>query len=509
MSKKSQKGSALVMALLIGLMATVLGTALYSVSTANAKQVQQQSNQLQADYYAKSGVNLALGIITNHNGNYLDEDDPPVHFWGTLEDGLVDELTDDLTDSYTIHVKIWVKGNYYYIDSEGIMRGTGQQSGGTSVAQSSSIGNAYYRISRQAVEEYNSNTPNGSGGSNNSGTGQPPSLDKIFAVGVNSSDGKAVELTGSSSIYGDVGINSIAQNSFDFSSGNTCIYNGDLYIGPNGDPDTVISYPKNWRKASTVIPNGTIKNLTAVQSYPLPTFPEFPSYTPIQSMDAGWWPIPEGGFQISQSGQYSSINVTNQLTINIGNQDVIIRTGSLSVTGSGQIILNRTGTGKLILYVDNGFTLNGSSTINNNGNYNSLVMYYAGTNPIDVGGSTKFVGSVYAKTANISIQGSGGITGHIVTGGSEVNVQGSASANVRAFYAPLASLEVTGSGSIRGAVVANDIKVQGSSCITYDDSFNSDFLDQLEWPGTDNSNDEAPPVNTITQYGTWCESLNE
>ena len=502
---KSQKGAALVMALLIGLLGTVIGTTLYTVSNVNAKQVQQRAYQLQADYLAESGVKMALGIIANNGSDYL-ADGEETTFWGTLDDGLTDQ--DPADDSYTIKVAISFDASKdsYIIGSTGYMRGTGQGAGGVSIAQSSSIGNAYYQISRDAVVEYISEVnsgSNGSGNSNNSGGGQAPSLDKIFAVGVNPSDGKAVELTGSSSIYGDVGVNSVAQNSVDFSSGNTCIYNGDLYIGPNGDPNTVVLYPKSWRKASTVIPNGSIKNLTSIQSFALPTFPEFPSYTPIQSMDAGWWPIPSGGFQISQSGQYSSINVTNQLTINIGNQDVIIRTGSLSVTGSGQIILNRAGTGKLILYVDNGFTLSGSSKINNNGDYNSLVMYYAGTNPIDVGGSTKFVGSVYAKTANVSIEGSGGITGHIVTGGKTVKVQGSASANVRAFYAPLASLEVTGSGSIRGAVVANDIKVQGSSSITYDDSLDTTFFDQLEWEST--GTNEEPPVDLVSHFGLWLK----
>jgi hypothetical protein len=494
---KSQKGSALVMALLIGLLATVLGTALYSVSTANAKQVQQQSNQLQADYYAKSGVNLALGIIANHGGDYDGGE-----FWGTLAAGLLGEETDD----YNIHIRITAYVDHYDIFSEGLVRGIGQ-SGGVSVAQSSATGQAYYRITREAVNDYNDNTPNGSGGSNSSGNGRAPSLNKIFAVGVNAS-GKAVTLTGSSCIYGDVGVNSIAPYCVDFSSGPTFIYDGNLYIGPNGVPDTAVYYPNSWRSFSAIIPDGTVKNLTAVQAFPLPTFPDFPSYSPIQSLTAGWWPIPEGGFRISQNGQYSDITVENQLFIDIGNEDRIIRTSSLHVPNNGHIILNKTGTGRLILYVDSELTLTGSSTINEGGDYNSLVVYYAGTDLIDVGGNTKFVGSIYAKSANVKINGSGGFTGHIITGGSEVNVQGDASANVRALYAPSASLKVLGSSKIKGAVVANDILVDGNSLITYDDSFSTDFFDLLQWPGSGNDNEETtPPVNTITSYGTWLKSI--
>lgn len=309
--------------------------------------------------------------------------------------------------------------------------------------------------------------------------GSCPDLGKIFAVGVNSDDGKAIELTGSSKIEGDTACNSVAANSVIFCNDSVRINDGDLYIGPGGDAATVVSF-SGGGNAATNIPNGSITNLAAVQTFNMPQFPAFPSLDQRDDMNAGWWPIPEGGHRISENGQYSSINVSNQLTIDIGNEDRIIRTGSLNVA-SGDIILNRTGNGKLILYVDNTLEVTGDGTINQSGDYNALQIYYAGANALSIGGSTAVVASLFAQGANISIDGSGGITGHIITGGNAVNVTGDASANVRAIYAPGASLQLTGSGKTRGAVVANDIKVLGNTRIFYSNQLNTDFFNQLDW----------------------------
>mgnify|MGYP001257717272 CR=1 FL=1 len=102
---KSQKGSALVLALLIGFLGTIIGMTLYTVSSANAKQVQERSNKLQADYLAKSGVSIALGIIVNNlddnNGDYLTDGGDPAEYWGGLDGGVGDFETDD----YSINLR--------------------------------------------------------------------------------------------------------------------------------------------------------------------------------------------------------------------------------------------------------------------------------------------------------------------------------------------------------------------------------------------------------------------
>ncbi len=447
---KNEKGIAMGMAIIIGLVITVSGIVLWQVSTNDTLQVERDENSTQAFFYAKSGVELAVGLLQD-DPDYLAHGEE-ASFYGNLDEPTYSSTE---TDDYNIYFEIERDNNDYFIRSTGIVR-VGSAQGAQAAANS--LG---FVINMQQLEE---SVGMGGGGG---GGGQIPPLDMIFSLG-------DIELTGSSQIVGNTGTNSVAEDSVVLAW--STVINGLLSIGPGGDPATVI----DTRNYAGNLPQGTAA-LPSARSYPMPEFPEFPDL-PFQGfMDAGWWPIPPGGHRISETGTYSYINVQNELTIDIGDEDLLIRTESLSVTGSGKIKLNKTGSGRLILYVDNTFNINGSSTINQNGNYNDVIMYYAGSGNPSIDGSTKYVGSIYAVNSNFTVAGSGGVTGHIVTGGTTVNVTGNAEANVRAVYAPNAVLTVSGSSRIRGAVVAQSINVLGNSRIFYDDSLNLEFFQLLDW----------------------------
>jgi len=308
-----------------------------------------------------------------------------------------------------------------------------------------------------------------------------PVLDKIWAVGV-SSTGKAVEMSGSSGLYGTTACNTTTANSINFAY-STLLHNGDLYIGPNGNPDSVVKFTGDGRNATTNIPEGTIKNLTALQTFALPQFPTCGALTARDSISAGWWPIPSGGFVINENGQYDSISVTNALTINVGDQDRIIRTSSLSVTGTGQITVNRTGTGKLKIFVDDNLTIAGSSSINLYGETDAMEIYYSGASPLNFPGTTVLNGSLYSRNENasITINTTGGIKGHIITGSNIVTVSGDTSVNIRAIYAPNAQVSLTGSSKVKGTVIAKNIILSGASFIYYDSSMDMDFFNSQDW----------------------------
>ncbi|NLX91074.1 MAG: hypothetical protein GXZ07_05725, partial [Firmicutes bacterium] len=357
--------------------------------------------------------------------------------------------------------------NNYFIRSTGIVNVAGAKE---SQATANSLG---FLISVKQLKE--------SAGIVSNGGGQVPPLDMIFSLG-------EIELTGSSQIVGNTGTNSVEPDSVTL-AWSTAI-NGLLSIGAGGDPATVIDAkypPGNLPKGSALLPSA--------RSYPLPEFPEFPNLPSKGVLEAGWRHIPPGGFQISESGLYNKINVLNELTINIGEEDLLIRTENLSVSGDGKIKVNRTGRGRLILYVEDTFNIAGSGKINTNGHYNDVVMFYAGSGAPSIDGSTEFVGSIYALNSNFIIANSGGIVGHIVTGGNTLTVSGTADANVRALYAPHADLTVQGSGKIKGAVIAKSIKVLGDGRIYYDDSMNMDFFELLDW-GT------GEPVQSTTDWRT-------
>lgn len=271
-------------------------------------------------------------------------------------------------------------------------------------------------------------------------------------------------------INGDIGTNLVGQNSIKIDYGKL---NGDAYIGPGGDPEEAVSIPK-WNNI-----NGEKRNLDSVREYILPDYPNFPEQ--MDSLNgtytAGWWPSPP--HLLNNNLWKDTVNVTSELIVDVYDEDIIVGVNSLSVTGSGKITVNRYGDGKLIFYVKNDFQINGSGSINKNGDVDDVIMYYSGDNQLNPSGSTKFVGSVYAENSDIGISGSGGIIGHIVTGGDNVSISGDASANVKALYAPNAHVSFTGSGHLKGAVIANTASVVGGSYIDYDDSINDSIPEEF------------------------------
>src|SRR5699024_9537845 len=119
---------------------------------------------------------------------------------------------------------------------------------------------------------------------------------------------------------------------------------------------------------------------------------------------------------------FDKIDVTNELTINVGEKDIEIVVNNLLVSGSGRIVVNRTGKGRLLLYVTDQLKLSGSGEINPSGSYDDVYAFHIGAGPIQFDGNALFNGSIFTKDADIALSGSGSITGHIITGGDSVNL---------------------------------------------------------------------------------------
>ncbi len=460
---KNEKGLAMAMAIIIGLVVTVSGIVVWQVSSSDTMQVARDEDNTQAFFYAKSGVELAVGLLQN-DPDYLAHGEESV-FYGKLGDTAFSSTE---TADYTIKFEIERDNNDYIIRSTGIVR-SGSALGAQAAA--SALG---FRINIQQLEE---STGVGGGG------GQMPPLDMIFAI---SSGTEAININGSSRIEGKTGTNSTAANGVYLSNagGNRII--GDLLIGPGGISGTVVN---RTEKVS-----GSITNLNSTRNYSLPQFPSFPEF---QACETSIILSGSNSWTINSDGCYPKIEVKSNttLTINTGNGDRIIRVGDLDIA-QGHIVLQ--GTGRLIIYVDNNFNMGGSSTINNNGDFNKVIMYYQGANEIQWTGNQRFFGSVYLKEADLTIGGSTRITGHIVSGAENVEISGNAQAYVRAIYAPHASLVLKQSGAVRGVVVAKDIELIGNCSIIYDDSMNIAFLESLDW-----GSEECAQTADWRSIGQW------
>lgn len=284
----------------------------------------------------------------------------------------------------------------------------------------------------------------------------------------------SITLSGSATVKGLVGTNSFAPNSVVLTG--SAKIEGNVYIGPSGDPTSVVSIPSWDNPSNFIVPNGWagVTNLSEERMYPSVSFPEFPAdlpQKPALNISGG----PSNDEVIEGDGYYPSITIRSdrRLTIRLNGSETRIRTDSLNIS-QGHIVIE--GEGKLILYVDSTFSMSGSSTINvdpegnkytKDGDQSKLITYYKGSAPVDSGGATRYVGTFCAETAEIKITGSGGIVGTLITMGDDVKISGDASADVRVLYAPFADVSMGGSGKLKGSIIAKSFAASGSASVIY------------------------------------------
>lgn len=119
---------------------------------------------------------------------------------------------------------------------------------------------------------------------------------------------------------------------------------------------------------------------------------------------------------IDDTNCYQKIDIINNatLTVDVGNQDRLIVVNELNKNDSfkvGNIAIN--GNGRLIIYVENYFDMQSSSSYNTGGNANQLVVYYSGDIDITKSGNTSFKGAIFAPDAHVDILNSSVLRGYV------------------------------------------------------------------------------------------------
>jgi hypothetical protein len=291
-----------------------------------------------------------------------------------------------------------------------------------------------------------------------------PTLDMSFAT-------EYVSLSGNAKIIGNLGINSIEVDSINFSR--SAGIDGNLFIGPEADWNEVINSPVADPRSHIT---GDISNLESAREYLLPQFPAIPELTSKGDLVVR----KNQADSIDESGAYNSITVNDKLTINIRDEDIVIVTNTLAVKGKGSIIVNKAGTGKLILYVIDTIEVAGNGYVNNDGDYNSLVIYYAGSSEISLKGNAMLCGNIFIKDADADISGNAEVKGHIVTGGNRVTIAGNGTVT-GAVYVPNGKLNMSGNSKVKSIAVARSIELSGSASIIQESSIHLDFFNELAW----------------------------
>ncbi|WP_449240717.1 hypothetical protein [Desulfoscipio gibsoniae] len=255
---KLKNGFAMVLTMVAMLVVTVLGITLWQVGASNVMQVERDENSAQAYYYARSGVEAAVGLIIKNIIDSGDYQPPGEYLYGKLGDGaFLNQSTDDYNIKFLItRVKNDedINKDIFNIQSTGVVRQGGAE--GTQAA-ANDLGFVITLENLKKAIEGNDD--------NNSGDGT--------ALALFSNNG--ITFSGSAGISGNVMTNTVAPNTVIFNNDQVYIKDGDLYLGPNADKTKVIEYFGGGAEKKN-IPDGYVLNLQSIRSFPLPVFPDYP-----------------------------------------------------------------------------------------------------------------------------------------------------------------------------------------------------------------------------------------
>ena len=175
------------------------------------------------------------------------------------------------------------------------------------------------------------------------------------------------------------------------------LFDGEIIVGPGGDPETVIS-----GKKSSII-NGPTYAASEDLEFPFKAVPDVIEST-LPPSSGGITTIPAGMYG------YPPISIGNSDKIYIDGAVTIV-TDSVDIKNSGEIrILSG---GSLALYVDGSFIANNGSYIYNDDMEAARMKIYGSENctKIEIKNSGDFWGAIYAPNAHLEIKNSGSYIG--------------------------------------------------------------------------------------------------
>ena len=445
-SLKEEKGSALVIVMVIMVVLMLLSTVFLLAMASEGKQALKHDHKTQAYYNARSGAGAALSWL-EAEGYALEG---TTYLFGDLDNLEAADSAPAQGAPILVTLEPQAGGKEITVTATGNFHDSTEQVTLTLALEGEQPG------------------------------GELPPFDMALFAMASTPDRAAIAMSGSTTIRGPVGTNTTGDDSIQF-GWSTYIYNGTLSVGPTSDPYNVIQTEKKVRNDQSPNPDpnldpwdqveapwlnvpGGFETLPAVRTYPDPVFPDFPTDLPPRPDFTTPW-VEGEYYEINQDGRYNLIEVTANRTLHIDLRggERIIAVNRLYIP-QGHIVLKNIGkNGRLVLYVRDSITLGGSSTVNEGGQIQHVMLYYKGAGQPDIGGDTRFVGNLFAERAPIYIGGSNGVTGHIITGGSEVIISGDATLHTRVLYAPRAHVYIGGSGKIKGTVIANTFEATGGS----------------------------------------------
>lgn len=151
------------------------------------------------------------------------------------------------------------------------------------------------------------------------------------------------------------------------------------------------------------------------------------------------------------------------LTINLSRGNHTIAVEDL-IIGNGKI--NIEGEGTLTLVIKNSFKISSGGVLNKTVTPNKLSLVYLGDEKLEFGNDIKINGHMLVKKANVSVS-SVPINGVFLTGGKKVEFSGGSPGSNMMLIAPKADVVMIGSYHLRGTIIANKFEMNGAATLEY------------------------------------------
>ncbi|MBM7613982.1 hypothetical protein [Alkaliphilus hydrothermalis] len=415
MNIREEKGGGLILVIVVMAVLMILATSFLFLTTSEGKLTARYHYKIQAYHYAMSGIEFAFEVLNDNflNGS-LEEGFPEESFPVYFNGSLETGLEVGQLNTSEISVEILADETGLLIKSTGRMGDLDEM--------------LSVRIPKIIGDE--------GGGSGGERPNIPPNQGVIIT--------NDISLKGSAKIIGNATLGGSVHTT------GAATITGGITVGTN-------------------------------LNFPMPTYPPYPeelpsplNVPPVSNGNLVVGQYPHQQYTINGDGEYNKLQIVSNgtLKIDVGEGTRILRVKQLDIQ-QGHILLQ--GSGRLILYLENSFNLNG--TINNMGNSNNLLgdpqqltLFYGGNTLLELNGSDVFVGDLFCKTANIKITGGSSMLGNAVVGGSTVDIQGGTDVKMPLLYAPNAHVEVIGGSRVEGVVVAKSLEGAGNGRIIGNDT---------------------------------------
>ncbi|WP_320164510.1 PilX N-terminal domain-containing pilus assembly protein [uncultured Trichococcus sp.] len=281
-----------------------------------------------------------------------------------------------------------------------------------------------------------------------------------------------IKITGGN-ITGDIYTNSTTNKGFEIGNEWPDLRSSTLFYSNKITAEKLLKYPKDYVNFPKLVARETVLDSDVY-------IPNFKAYKDlldgIKTPDKNHL-VNKGDLNISSNDGLNldsdvyipKIKITSDATytINTAGQDRTILVDNLDVAGSIKV----TGGGKLTIYITKSFPEGYYNLIKENPQ-TQLNLVYLGTATLKINNGSTINGNIIIKSSNphanvnVDIGGGATINGIFLTNGNKVNVHDGAKGDL-ALIAPTGIVTFNGSGPINGTVIANQFDMSGGASLTY------------------------------------------